>query len=337
MARGAGPCSEASPPVRGDHERCSGSVQGWGIPGTPRRVSDALLRIGELSRRTGLTPDLIRAWERRYDLLQPTRTSGNYRLYSSNDLSRLRLMQHYLGRGLPAAEAAGLVHRVQTAALDANPGVPGGDVRKALAVLRSSLESFDECAATRVLERLLGVFSAGAVLRDVLLPYLRDLGQRWQRGEAGIAQEHFASSFIEGWMLSMARGWGQSGERSAVLACPPGERHTLGLIAFGLALSDLGWAVTYLGGDTPVDGLDQAAEAVDADVVVLAAALPRAFAEATDDLRALARKHPLAVGGAAIAGNRSAWLASRTLPEDPIVAAHALTAQDTSRVAERVG
>ena len=302
-------------------------------------MTEGLLRIGELSRRTGLTPDVIRAWERRYDLLHPERTDGNYRLYSSNDLSRLRLMQHYVGTGLPAAQAAGLVHRVQTAALDANPGVPSGDVRKALQVLHASLESYDGAAASRVLERLLGVFSPGAVLRDVLLPYLRDLGVRWERGEASVAEEHFASSFIEGWMLSLARSWGHSGRRNAVLACPPGERHTLGLVAFGLALSDLGWKVTYLGGDTPVDALDQAAGAVDADVVVLASALPAAFASAADDLRALARKHPLAVGGGGIADNRSAWLASRRLPEDPIVAAHALTAHDVARVdaRERVG
>ena len=291
-------------------------------------MPEDVLRIGELSRRTGLSADLIRAWERRYDLLRPSRTDGGFRLYSADDISRLRLMQHYLGRGLPAAQAAGLVHRVQTAAFDANPGVPPGDARKALRVLRESLENFDDAPADRILERLLGVFATGAVLRDVVLPYLRELGERWACGEATIAQEHFASSFLEGWMLTMARGWSRSGPFRAVLAGMPGERHTLGLIAFGLALRDLGWRVTYLGPDAPVRAVGHAAHAVAANVIVLSAALPGTFGRAADDVRDLARTHAVAVGGAGVAAGTSEWLASRTLPADPLVAAHALTAHE---------
>jgi MerR family transcriptional regulator, light-induced transcriptional regulator len=289
-------------------------------------MAESLLRIGELSRRSGFTADVIRAWERRYDLLHPARTDGGYRLYSADDISRLRLMHHYLGRGIPTSQAAGLVHRVQTAALDANPGVPPGDVRKALRVLRDSLERFDDGPADRTLERLLGVFTRGAVLRDVVLPYLREVGERWACGEATIAEEHFASNFLEGWMHTMARGWNRSGPYRAVLACIPGERHALGLMAFGLALHDLGWRITYLGADAPVPAIEHAARAVAANVVVLSAALPATLATNLDDLRSLARTRAVAVGGAATAGNRSRWLASRTLPADPIVAAHALTA-----------
>src|SRR3954454_19214139 len=101
-------------------------------PGYCGVMPEGVLRIGELSRRTGLSTDVIRAWERRYDLLRPSRTDGGFRLYSADDISRLRLMQHYLAGGIPTAQAAGLVHHVQTAALDGNPGVPPGDVRTAL-------------------------------------------------------------------------------------------------------------------------------------------------------------------------------------------------------------
>ena len=294
-------------------------------------MSEGLLRIGELSRRTGISADLIRAWERRYDLLHPSRTDGGFRLYSLDDISRLRLMQHYLGRGLPAAQAAGLVHRVQTAAFDANPGVPPGDVRKALGVLRDSLERFDDGPADRTLERLLGVFAPGAVLRDIVLPYLRELGDRWACGEATIAQEHFASSFLEGWMLSMARGWSRSGPRRAVLACVPGERHSLGLIAFGLALRDLGWRVTYLGADAPIHAVHHAADAVHADVVILASALTSTLVATAGDIHALTRTHAVAVGGSGAVTARLDWLATRTLPADPLVAAHALTAHAERR------
>src|SRR3954470_2491548 len=288
-------------------------------------MAESLLRIGELSRRSGFSADVIRAWERRYDLLRPTRSDGGFRLYSADDISRLRLMRHYLDRGVPTSQAAGLVHRVQTAALDANPGVPAGDVRKALRVLRS-LESFDDGPADRTLERLLGVFAAGAVLRDIVLPYLREVGERWACGEATIAQEHFASNFLEGWIQTMARGWNRSGPYRAVLACVPGERHTLGLMAFGLALHDLGWRITYLGADAPVAAVDHAAGAVAADVVVVSAAVSAPLPRHVDDLRGLARARPVAVGGAGATADRSGWLASRTLPPDPVTAAHALTA-----------
>lgn len=288
-------------------------------------MSYDLLRIGELSRRTGLSTDLIRAWERRYDLLHPSRTNGGFRLYSIDDIARLRLMQHYLARGLPASQAAGMVHRVQTAAFDANPGVPAGDVRRALRTLRDSLESFDDAPADRTLERLLGVFAPGAVLRDVVLPYLRGVGERWACGEATVAQEHFASSFLEGWMLTMARGWSRSGSHRAVLACVPGERHSLGLIAFGLALRDLGWRVTYLGADAPIRAVEQAADVVGADVVILSAALSGTFAAAADDIHDLTRTHGVALGGAGVPGDATGWLSSRLLPADPLVAAHTLT------------
>src|SRR3954453_10124960 len=265
------------------------------VAGSAELVAPPLLRIGELSRRTSLSPDVIRAWERRYDPLRPSRTDGGFRLYSTEDVSRLRLMQHFLERGIPTSQAAGLVHRVQTAALDSNPGIPAGDVRKALRVLRTSLESFDDGAADRALERLLGVFTAGAGLRDLVLPYLREVGERWACGDATIAQEHYASSFLEGWMHTMARGWGRSGPYRAVLAGVPGERHTLGLIAFGLALRDVGWRITYLGPDAPVPAVDHAARAVAADVVVLSAAMPATLAATVDDLRALAQTHAVAI------------------------------------------
>src|SRR3954453_11052738 len=102
-------------------------------------VAESLLRSAELRRRSGFSADVIRAWERRYDLLRPTRSDGGYRLDSADDISRLRLIPHCLSRGTPAPQAAGLVPRVQPAALDANRGVPAGDVRKALRVLRDSL------------------------------------------------------------------------------------------------------------------------------------------------------------------------------------------------------
>src|SRR5580765_1717232 len=76
-----------------------------------RRMPEATLRIGELSKRSGVSPELLRAWEHRYGLLEPVRTAGGLRLYSLDDLARVRLMQQHLSAGLAAAEAAAQVAR----------------------------------------------------------------------------------------------------------------------------------------------------------------------------------------------------------------------------------
>src|SRR6188768_2775827 len=94
-----------------------------------RRMADATLRIGELARRSGVSVDLLRAWERRYALLQPARTPGGYRLYSAEDEARVRSMQAHLAQGLSAAEAARLARDRRPAA--APDGAPA-DLAEAL-------------------------------------------------------------------------------------------------------------------------------------------------------------------------------------------------------------
>ena len=144
------------------------------------------LRIGELSRRTGTSVDLLRAWEKRYGLLEPDRSDGGFRLYSDEDVGRVRTMQGHLAAGLAAKEAA-------RRALE-EPGSETDGVQlvaQSRRELADALAGFSEGRANAVLDRLLAALSVDAVLRDVVLPYLHDLGEAWERGEASIAQEHF--------------------------------------------------------------------------------------------------------------------------------------------------
>ena len=112
------------------------------------------------------------------------------------------------------------------------------------------------------------------MLRDAVLPYLHELGERWERGEVSIAQEHFASSLLRGRLLGLARGWGNAGSPLALLACVPGDQHDLGLICFGLALRRHGWRIAYLGPDTPLDTLGETARQLGPALVVLTATTP---------------------------------------------------------------
>jgi len=288
-------------------------------------VSDALFRIGELSRRTGVSIDVIRAWERRYGLLAPTRSESNFRMYSQDDVARLRLMLHFMKQQITPSRAAQLVRQARTAPVQSNPGIPEADIRKALTVLRGSLERFDEVPAEQILRRLVGVFTPGVVFRDVVLPYLRELGDRWECGEASVAQEHFASEFLELWMRTHARRHERSGSRRAVLACLPDEHHSLGLVAFGVVLNDLGWNITFLGRNTPVQSVRTAADAVKADAIVLAAVLPEPLADAQPALVAIMQTHSVVVGGPATATDAIALPKPRLLRSDVVSAARALT------------
>ena len=253
------------------------------------------LRIGELSRRSGVSPELLRAWERRYGLLQPTRSAGGLRLYSPGDLARVEAMQQHLAAGYAAAEAAALAAQTPRRVDEERAGPTAKDE------LAAALETFDDGAADAVLDTLLARLSIDALLRDVIVPYLHDLGERWERGEASIAQEHFASTLLRGRLLGLARGWGRGIGPVAVLACAPGEQHDLGLLAFGLALRVRGWRIVYLGTDTPIASVADAARSCGPAAVVVSAVDPRVFRRHADELGQLAVETRLYLGGAGAA------------------------------------
>jgi DNA-binding transcriptional MerR regulator len=266
----------------------------------------AQLRIGELARRTGVASELLRAWERRYGLLSPMRTPAGYRLYSAADVRRIRRMRELLATGLSAAEAAR-----ETLA------EPVSAVESASAELHEAIAELDDAAAHSAFDRLLADYSLDAVLEGVVLPLLRELGDGWARGDVSIAQEHFASNVLRGRLLGLARGWDRGVGPRAVLACPPGERHDLGLLIFGLALREHGWRITFLGADTPLESLAGAVDTLAPDALVLAVIDPERLAATTDALAKLAGTTTVWVGGAGAAELHPA----RLLDASPLAAA----------------
>jgi DNA-binding transcriptional MerR regulator len=282
-----------------------------------------LLRIGELSRRSGVSPELLRAWERRYGLLHPVRSAGGLRLYTQDDLERVGEMRRHMAGGLAAAEAAALVSRGATT----EPA--GATLTAARLELADALDRFDEPRAQAVIDTLLASATVDAVLVQVVLPYLHELGERWERGEASIAQEHFASALLRGRLLGLARGWGRGLGPLALLACLPGEQHELGLVAFGIALRARGWRIAYLGADTPLETLEAAARSLAPDLVVLTAATDDRVPLVTRELRQLARRHRLALGGGGVADGAVAAVGALLLTGDPVASADRVTALQT--------
>jgi MerR family transcriptional regulator, light-induced transcriptional regulator len=285
-------------------------------------ASAQLLRIGELSKRSGVSPELLRAWERRYGLLRPERSAGGLRLYTPADLERVRVMQQHLAEGLAAAEAAALASGAGEADA-ASPLLLPATIRRELA---GALERFDESEAQAILDRALAVSTVDSFLSEIVLPYLEELGRRWDDGEVSVAQEHFASAVLRGRLLGLARGWGRGVGPLAILACLPGEHHDLGLISLGLSLRARNWRIAYLGPDTPVGTLGEAARELDPSFVILTAISGDLLPPVLPELRALARRFRVALGGAAAGSSALKGTRVLALRGDPVSEADHVTA-----------
>jgi len=286
-----------------------------------------VLRIGELSRRVGVSDHVLRAWENRYGLLSPERSAGGFRLYSGADEHRVRRMQFHLAQGLSAAEAARTAIAEaqlgpQSSSVGLGPDETGRPELHQLArALRGALDDFDEPAAQGVLDRLLSDFTLAATLRDVVLPYLHELGERWERREISVAQEHFASNVIRGRLAGLARGWGIGNGPRAIVACPPDELHDLPLLIFGIVLNRNGWRVDYFGANTPIEDLVREAGRSRPELVVVAATTTDRFMAIVTELASLATVAPLALAGAGATQRIVDEIGARLLTGDPVSAA----------------
>ena len=246
---------------------------------SPGEQPEALLRIGEIARRAGIPAPTLRAWERRYGIVEPVRTGSGYRLYSGEDERRLKSMVDLISRGVAPAEAA---RRVMPGPSEAGRGVsdgangqPGSELRaegteELRGRLLESLLAYDDLGAQRIIDAAIASLSTAAMLVDVILPVMCEIGDRWRAGNASVAAEHFATGVIRSRVLPLARGWGGGRGPLVLLACPPGERHDLGLIAFGLLLRERGWRAVFLGADTPFDAIERAASEMNPAAIALA-------------------------------------------------------------------
>ena len=312
-----------------------------------------MYRIGELSRRVGVRPETLRAWERRYALTRPERTGSGYRLYSAADEARVRAMTAFIAQGISAAEAARLarvapegVQRDGMGATEAGRAVPQGTAQavplapdrtgagasasapvqnpvlaQVAGELLNALAEYDEQSANEMIDSAFARLALDVVVGSLLLPVLAEIGERWSDGRISIGQEHFASELVRGRLLGVARGWGGEMARLAVLACPPGEQHDIGLIAFGLALRRRGWRIAYLGANTPIATIGDTADQLQSQAVVVAAVDEGPLRDAGPELRELAGRHPVLLGGDGAGSRIAADVGAAALGSDAVGAA----------------
>ena len=268
---------------------------------------DSTWNIGAVARRAGLTSHVLRVWERRYRAVLPVRTDGNQRLYTEEDVERLRLMArlcqggHRIGRiaRLPVAELRALA--VGTPGEAGSVGVDSG-VGGLLARCRAAVEEADGLYLARVLETARVFVPPSRLLPEVVLPLMRWIGERWKAGSIRILHEHVATAVVRALLDRLASEFPLP-ERAPclVLATPPGEWHELGCLAARVIALERGWRVAYLGANVPAAEIIEAARRNGALVVALGTTETSAVRPAVACLRLLRKSlYPnvfLAAGG----------------------------------------
>jgi len=187
--------------------------------------------------------------------------------------------------------------------------------------LLTAVSKFDETTVHAVLDEALGAFSLETVLRELVLPLLREIDEQWESGELEVANEHFASNVVRERLLALARYWSRGTGPLAILACAPRERHDIGLIAFGLVLRSHGWRILFLGANTPVETLAKAATAMKPRLVVVSSVDGDLLEAVGDELRRLGRRAPLVLSGPGATEELCAQLRVGRLDGDLVAAA----------------
>ena len=317
-----------------------------------------MYNIKQAAARAGVSVPVLRAWERRYGIVQPARTASGYRQFDDAAVDRIRAMRALIGQGWsPSSAAAAILAGTVAPSLDGSnasgPGValgadgasapvggavgaPGtaGEVATAQAdgLARrfiAAAAALDPALVDAVLDDLFSRGSFERVTTELLFPALRQLGEAWAAGEVSVAGEHLASSAVLrrlGLALDAAAIAGGQGSR-VVVGLPPGGRHELGALAFAIAARRSGLAVTYLGPDLPAE--DWIAAAKDADAAVIGVVTARDRSAALEVARRLREADPdlvVALGGRGAPAELESGAAMR-LPEGLVDAVGMLSAQ----------
>jgi MerR family transcriptional regulator, light-induced transcriptional regulator len=264
--------------------------------------------IRAVARLTGLGLDTLRAWERRYDVVQPTRNARG-RLYSEADVHRLQLLGAAVDRGHSIGQVAALTDGkletllATTGAIGATRGsladVAGGTID----LLLRPLEGFDHAEVERQLNRLALTMPPRDLATTVVLPFMRRVGDEWHAGRLSIAQEHMASAVLRNLLGALVRLYArEQPSRRLLFATPSGERHEFGVLAAAMMAAAGGLGTLYLGPDIPARQIVDASTRAGVDVVVVGIVYAQHGRELRRPLEELAERLPppaeLWIGGA---------------------------------------
>lgn len=256
------------------------------------------LNIAAVAKRTGIGADTLRKWERRYGVLRPSRTAGGQRRYDERDVARVEWLRDRLAEGFRIGEAAALLASDEPVAATTPEelreeivgAVLGGELRRLPALVDHAFTLHDVDVA----------------LEEVIAGALRTVGDSWREGAHRIADEHLLSELAQRRLRSLLDDRRHAVRGTVVLACAPGERHELGLLALAVLLQADGWLAVYLGAETPLASALDAVRRTAAQTLCLSAATAERYAELESELAAadLPPELVVHVGGAGVENER---------------------------------
>lgn len=265
------------------------------IERTPERLAPGAdgLNIAAVAQRTGIGADTLRKWERRYGVLHPNRTIGGQRRYDERDVARVEWLRDRLTEGFRISEAAALLADDAATTTSSPKGL-----RDAIVAATSDP---DVRQLTALVEQAFTLHDVETAIDEIVAPALRTVGDRWREGAECIAEEHLLSEAVRSRLRVLLADRRHAVRGTAVLACAPGERHELGLLALAVLLQADGWLPVYLGADAPLESSLALADRMGAAVICLSASTPDLLADLTSRLAdaELPDSTRVVIGGAA--------------------------------------
>jgi DNA-binding transcriptional MerR regulator/methylmalonyl-CoA mutase cobalamin-binding subunit len=250
-------------------------------------MKERIHTVKAVARRTGLSPHVIRVWEKRYQAVTPGRTEGNQRLYSDDEVERLELLRkvteagHSIGRvaQLPDSKLRELAELAGHAAGSVGPQQREETQDKPEELLPAALRAIAAMEPAKlefVLGRAATALGQIRFLNDMVAPLAREIGERWAKGELSAAHEHMASAVIRALLFSSARPLSlHAAAPGLVVATPAGQLHELGAAMAATLAAHQGWRVTYLGSSLPATEIAGAARRTGARAVALSIVYPQ--------------------------------------------------------------
>jgi DNA-binding transcriptional MerR regulator/methylmalonyl-CoA mutase cobalamin-binding subunit len=260
-------------------------------------TSTAHYPISTVSALTGVNPVTLRAWERRYGLIQPRRTDKGHRLYSASDIERIKQILRLVEEGISIGQVR---DALQTSSSAPAASSSNDTWNTYLNRMVTAIERFDESGLERVYSEAMSLYPVEVVTRQLLVPLLTELGDRWQNATGSVAEEHFFGVYMRNKLgARFHHRQGKPQGPRLLAACLPGELHELGLLLFGLAAHDRGFQVILLGADMPLAELPVVVERTKCDAIVLSGSIQPSPELLTQQLPELVKRVaiPVFVGG----------------------------------------
>ncbi len=255
-------------------------------------------RIGAVSRLTGLSADVVRVWERRYAAIRPQRSDGGSRLYSDADIARLRKLRQAVEMGHAIGQVAKLPDtELEALSLKSQSGYARQqDAADPYEVSRErfleAIARMDVLSADEEINRAATLYPPRVIVKNIVVPLLNEIGDRWAHREYGIAHEHVATNLIRNLLSSLFRLYPpDEAAETIVFATTQGERHEFGILIGALIAATRGWRVIYLGTDLPAQEIVRAVKLVKARVLVMSVVVDQE-GQTRDELRAIADHLP---------------------------------------------